>query len=253
MQSAIHNAVVQKEMPVQEHSDDAMTLSQLKQRLEYFCLERGWNKGNAGSPDHISAAIITEANELLGCVKHLPKRKQARLVRNPINGIEARKEIADVLWFSLVMAERHGISLSQSLFGDGFASIGNGGAIHVTDEHTKISDLKSLALVRYGKRYLRLSPKDLAVEMISEASALFEHFRFRSPEQIKEMLSDDAKMMSIRKSLGKVFGLILIYSANNSIDLSSAVLEKLSENEERYSAVQLNGTGYQKYTEIRRK
>ena len=228
--------------------DYTTTPNQLKEALEKFCHERDFQKGNAGSPDHLSAAIITEANELLSHFKTLSDRQQRRLLKNPNRGDEANKELADVLWFSLLLSARHGIGLSQAI------TLKGSGPMHyaypLDDGTSTIEQLKEYVKSNFDRSAQKLTPREIAIELIEESCALFEQFRFRSTDQMMESFRDPDKRPQIDMRLGRVFALTVLFAANNGIDLTGTLLKKLAENEKRYPADKLKGGSYKKYNEI---
>ncbi len=232
-----------------EMQDHTATPNQLKEALEKFCQERGFQKGNAGSPDHLSAAIITESNELFSNFKTLSDRRQRRMLRNPYTGVEANKELADVLWFSLLLSARHGVDLSKAIALTGSDPM-HFYAYSLNDETSTIGQLKEYVKSNFDRPTQKLTPREIAIELMGESCALFEQFRFRSTDQMIESFKDPNKRPEIDRRLGRIFGLTVLFAANNGIDLSWVLLKKLAENEERYPADKLKGGSYKKYNEI---
>ncbi len=66
------------------------------------------------------------------------------------------------------------------------------------------------------------NPKDLAIGLVTEASELLEIFRFKSPEEIAEILREPKEKTKIEDELADVLFFILRFSERFSIDLLTA-------------------------------
>jgi NTP pyrophosphatase (non-canonical NTP hydrolase) len=93
------------------------------------------------------------------------------------------------------------------------------------------------------------SPKDLAIGLVTEASELLEHFRFRSEAEIAELLRDTPKRREVAHELADAFFFILRFSQRLGFDLSSCLDAKMAVNAERYPAHAARGSN-RKYTEL---
>ncbi|MGI6472517.1 MAG: nucleotide pyrophosphohydrolase [Candidatus Methanomethylophilaceae archaeon] len=91
-------------------------------------------------------------------------------------------------------------------------------------------------------------PKNLAAGLITEASELLEIFRFKSDEEVAEMMKDERYLSMVRDELSDVFYFVLRFAQRNDIDLTSSLREKLRKNEERYPVETSRGSN-RKYNE----
>ena len=92
------------------------------------------------------------------------------------------------------------------------------------------------------------NPKDLAVGMVTEGSELLEIFRFKTPEESRELLSDPKRLEEIRDELSDVFYFVLRFAQMNDIDLFSALEDKIAKNDAKYPADKVRGCN-RKYDE----
>jgi NTP pyrophosphatase (non-canonical NTP hydrolase) len=93
------------------------------------------------------------------------------------------------------------------------------------------------------------SAKDLAIGLVTEASELLEHFRFRSEAEIEAMLRETPKRREIAHELADAFFFILRFSQKMGFDLSSSLEAKMAVNAERYPIDMARGKNA-KYTEL---
>ena len=92
------------------------------------------------------------------------------------------------------------------------------------------------------------NPKDLAVGMVTEGSELLEIFRFKTPEECRELLSDAKRFEEIKDELSDVFYFVLRFAQMNDIDLFSALEDKIAKNDTKYPADKVRGCN-RKYDE----
>ena len=92
------------------------------------------------------------------------------------------------------------------------------------------------------------NPKDLAVGMVTEGSELLEIFRFKTPEECRELLSDPKRLEEIKDELSDVFYFVLRFAQMNDIDLFSALEDKIAKNDAKYPADRVRGCN-RKYDE----
>ena len=92
------------------------------------------------------------------------------------------------------------------------------------------------------------NPKDLAVGMVTEGSELLEIFRFKTPEECRELLSEPKRLEAISDELSDVFYFVLRLAQMNSIDLFSALEDKIAKNNAKYPADKVRGCN-RKYDE----
>jgi len=139
----------------------------------------------------------------------------------------------------------------------GGCGVWNGGFfIHLiinyfVDKHTHVDELKSLVQAYCEARDWDQfhNPKELAIGAITEASELLEHFRFKSEDEMKKMLSEPKKREAIEEELADVFFFLLRFAQMNNIDLSTALRSKLTKNELKYPVEKSKGSN-KKYNEL---
>ena len=90
--------------------------------------------------------------------------------------------------------------------------------------------------------------KDLAIGVITEASELLEHFRFKSEVEVEEMLKSNKKN-EIAEEMADVLYFLLRLAQKYNIDLIEELNKKLAKNEEKYPKDKAKGSN-KKYTEL---
>lgn len=91
------------------------------------------------------------------------------------------------------------------------------------------------------------NPKDLAIGISTEANELLQIFRFKSEEDMKKIMNSERKK-EVEEELADVFYFVLRFAQMNKIDLSSAVLNKIKKNNEKYPVEKVKGCN-KKYNE----
>ncbi|MBN2518417.1 MAG: nucleotide pyrophosphohydrolase [Candidatus Altiarchaeota archaeon] len=94
------------------------------------------------------------------------------------------------------------------------------------------------------------NPKDLSIGIITEASELLEHFRFKSEEEAKAFFDNELKKNEISEELADILFFLLRLAQKYEIDLSTSFYKKLEKNEKNYPADKSMGSN-KKYTELR--
>mgnify|MGYP001570928296 CR=1 FL=1 len=92
------------------------------------------------------------------------------------------------------------------------------------------------------------NPKDLAIGIITEASELLEHFRFKSEEDITQLLK--SKKQEVSEELADVLYFVLRLAQKHDIDLATALEKKLRKNELKYPVNKSKGSN-KKYNELK--
>jgi NTP pyrophosphatase (non-canonical NTP hydrolase) len=92
-------------------------------------------------------------------------------------------------------------------------------------------------------------PKDLAIGLITEASELLEHFRFRSEAEIEQLLTDESFRESLQYELADCLFFILAFSNKLDFDLAQAFAAKMALSAQRYPEDVARGKNA-KYTEL---
>ena len=112
----------------------------------------------------------------------------------------------------------------------------------VNDSDTTVSELQSIIKEFCDERGWEqfYNSKDLAIGMVTEASELLELFRFKSDEQISEMMSSDRRE-DIVDELCDTFYFVLRFAQMNRIDLSQGLKGKLAKNAEKYPVSKARG------------
>lgn len=93
------------------------------------------------------------------------------------------------------------------------------------------------------------NPKDLAIGMVTEASELLETFRFKGPEDVEAMMSDPVRSEHVRDELADVLYFVLRFAETNRIDLYSALVSKIAQNDRKYPVEKSRGSNM-KYDEL---
>ena len=93
------------------------------------------------------------------------------------------------------------------------------------------------------------NPKDLAIGISTEANELLDIFRFKSEEEMKDLLKDEKKHEHIEDELADTFFFILRFAQMNDIDLTDIFKRKLEKNDRKYPVEKIRGKNL-KYTEI---
>ena len=116
------------------------------------------------------------------------------------------------------------------------------------DEHATIQELKEKVQKFCEDRDWDQfhSPKELAIGVITESAELLEHFRFKSDEEIKEILS--SKRSEIGEELADIMFFILRFSQMYNFNLSEEINNKIKKNAIRLPVEKSKGKNL-KYTE----
>jgi NTP pyrophosphatase (non-canonical NTP hydrolase) len=85
------------------------------------------------------------------------------------------------------------------------------------------------------------NPKNLAMSIAIEAAELMEHFQWLDPDGARQVAESRDDMQKIREELADVLCYVLSLANVLEIDLSSALREKLAQNERKYPAERFRG------------
>jgi len=85
------------------------------------------------------------------------------------------------------------------------------------------------------------TPKDLAIGLATEASALLEIFRFLTDEQSAAKLDDPKSRQAIEHEFADVLFFLLRFAQRFDIDLSEALATKMALNAKRYPVEKSRG------------
>jgi NTP pyrophosphatase (non-canonical NTP hydrolase) len=78
------------------------------------------------------------------------------------------------------------------------------------------------------------NPKDLAIGISTEANELLDIFRFKSLEQVEQIMNTPEKRKRVEEELADTFFFILRFAQMNNINLEKALRAKLMINDEKY-------------------
>lgn len=92
------------------------------------------------------------------------------------------------------------------------------------------------------------SAKELAIGVITEASELLDHFRFKSEKEVEELFSDPKKRQDISEEIADVLYFLVRLAQKYNIDLTTELNKKMEKNEKKYPIEKAKGSN-KKYTE----
>ena len=100
------------------------------------------------------------------------------------------------------------------------------------DSETTINELKEVVKAFCEERDWDQyhNAKDISIGIITEASELLEHFRFKSEDEIEEMLNNTEKRMGISEEMADIFYFLLLFSNKYDFDLSNEFSNKMQTN-----------------------
>jgi len=120
----------------------------------------------------------------------------------------------------------------------------------MNDHSTSINDLKEkikkFCEDREWNQYH--NAKELIIGIVTEASELLQHFRFKSEKQADEMLQNPLKRNEITEEMADVLYFLIRLSERYNIDLTTELNRKMQKNEKRYPIEKAKGSN-KKYTE----
>ena len=90
--------------------------------------------------------------------------------------------------------------------------------------------------------------KDLAIGIVTEASELLDHFRFKSNAEVDELFKITQKKAEISEELSDVLYFVLRLAQRYDIDLSESLKVKMQKIAEKYPVEKAKGSN-KKYTE----
>ena len=118
------------------------------------------------------------------------------------------------------------------------------------DNKTTITEVASVVIAFCKERNWEQfhNAKDLAIGISTEANELLQIFRFKSDEEILEIINSQKKS-EIEEELADIFYFILLFAKTNEIDLSDALFAKINKNAEKYPIEKAKGSN-KKYSEL---
>jgi dCTP diphosphatase len=94
-------------------SDASTTVAELRQLIADFVAERDWSQFH--SPKNVSMALAIEAAELMEHFQWLTPEASRKIANDPPKLAEVADEIADVVGYSMALANELGIDLSSAM------------------------------------------------------------------------------------------------------------------------------------------
>jgi len=96
-----------------KYSDDKTTLSELKEIMKNFVMEREWNKYH--DPKNLSMSIAIEAAELMELFQWIKNEEAMAVKKDSDIYMEACDEISDIILYCLSLSNVLGIDLSTAI------------------------------------------------------------------------------------------------------------------------------------------
>tara|TARA_Y100000310_G_scaffold310561_1_gene355941 strand:- start:1830 stop:2198 length:369 start_codon:yes stop_codon:yes gene_type:complete len=90
--------------------------------------------------------------------------------------------------------------------------------------------------------------KELAIGIVTEASELLEHFRFKSEKQVNEMFENKNKKQELTEEVADVLYFLVRLAQRYDIDLTTELENKIKKNNEKYPVEKAKGCN-KKYSE----
>lgn len=94
-------------------ADETTTLAELRKVVHTFVFERNWQQFH--SPKNLSMALAIEAAELMEHFQWLTPGESRKLADDPEKLSDVQDELADVLCYTLALANELGIEVTESL------------------------------------------------------------------------------------------------------------------------------------------
>jgi NTP pyrophosphatase (non-canonical NTP hydrolase) len=92
------------------------------------------------------------------------------------------------------------------------------------------------------------SPDQLAKAISIEAAELQEHFLWKSPEQVRALITDPGKRAEIGEEVADILNYALLLSHELALDPVEIITDKLVKNAKKYPVEKVKGSA-KKYTE----
>lgn len=90
--------------------------------------------------------------------------------------------------------------------------------------------------------------KELAIGIVTEASELLEHFRFKSEDQVDAMFQNKSKRQELTEEMADVLYFLIRLAQRYNVDLSTELEIKIKKNGEKYPVEKVKGSN-KKYSE----
>lgn len=92
-------------------------------------------------------------------------------------------------------------------------------------------------------------PKELAIAISTEAAELLDIARFKSKDELVELLKTPGGRERVEDEVADVLYFVLRFAQMNGIELAAALKAKLAKNEKKYPVHKARGSN-KKYTEL---
>jgi len=121
----------------------------------------------------------------------------------------------------------------------------------INDNDTKISDLKKIIQTFSEDRDWDQfhNAKELVIGIVTEASELLQHFRFKTEKQIDDMFKNQEKRKEICQEISDVLYFLIRLAQRYDVDLSTELKDKMKKNEMKYPIDKSKGSNM-KYSEL---
>lgn len=120
------------------------------------------------------------------------------------------------------------------------------------DKETKINDfkekIKEFCEARDWNQFH--DAKELSIGLMLEASELLEHFRWKSKDEVEEVMKNLDKKKNIEEEMADIMYYLIRIAQVYDIDLSDALNRKIEINEKNYPIEKFKGSN-KKYNEIK--
>ena len=94
--------------------DDTQTrIAELKEMARQFSVERDWDQFH--NAKDLAIGIVTEASELLEMFRFKSDGEVDRMFKDNLQSKSIRDELADIVYFTVRLAQRYDIDISSSL------------------------------------------------------------------------------------------------------------------------------------------
>ena len=111
------------------------------------------------------------------------------------------------------------------------------------DKDTSLAELRHLVERFVAERHWQPfhTPKNLAMALAIEAAELMEHFQWLTPEESAALAGQPEKLGAVADELADVTCYVLALASALSLDLSTAVRNKMVKNAQKYPADEFRG------------
>ncbi len=112
-----------------------------------------------------------------------------------------------------------------------------------SDQQSTIGQLRTAVdqFVSARDWYIYHSPKNLAMSIAIEAAEMLEHFQWYTVEESIDRMQDVQVRAEVTEELADVLIYCLSFANATQIDVSSAIMQKLARNEDRFPVEKVRG------------